>query len=133
MLREIGIVVCSLVIVGVMGGASAEQMHDGGLVRGSVVMGPACPGPELLDQQGCAPRPSQATVRVFALRGGGDATPVTTLMTDRDGRFRLALAPGVYRLVPVSPDGLSVGKPRNVTVTGGSSIEVQLVIDTGMR
>jgi hypothetical protein len=31
------------------------------------------------------------------------------------------------------PGGVSIGKPREVRVTAGSTISIQLSVDTGMR
>jgi hypothetical protein len=62
-----------------------------------------------------------------------DDKPVTTVSTDREGRFQVTLVPGNYRLVPASFGGSSTGKPRDVTVTAGTTTTVGLVVDTGLR
>jgi hypothetical protein len=110
--------------------AAAGPKQRDGIVHGTVMVAPTCPGPELLDRRNCLPRPQQATVRV--LQGESDR-PVTAITTDRSGRFRLTLPPGTYRFVPMMPGAVSIGKPREVRVAAGSSISIQLTIDTGMR
>jgi len=52
-----------------------------------------------------------------------------------DGRFRLAVPPGTYRLEevvanPGSPPSL---KPVTVTVSSGTYVHVVLLFDTGIR
>jgi hypothetical protein len=129
--------VSALVFAGLIGCAPAAQNPASGVVHGSVVTGPACPGPAQLGRKDCAPRPLQTTVRVFAStaqRGGAvDDKPVTTVATDRDGRFQLTLAPGTYQLMAVPPGGIATVKPQYIAVTAGSTITVELVVDTGMR
>jgi hypothetical protein len=110
--------------------AAAGPKQRDGIVHGTVMVAPTCPGPELLDRRNCLPRPQQATVRV--LQGESDR-PVTAITTDRSGRFRLTLPPGTYRFVPMIPGAVLIGKPREVRVTAGSTISIQLSVDTGMR
>jgi hypothetical protein len=110
--------------------AVAGPKQRDGIVHGAVMVAPTCPGPELLDRRNCLPQPQQATVRVF--RGESDR-PVAAITTDRNGRFRLTLPPGTYRFVPMIPGAVSTGKPREVRVTAGSTISIQLSVDTGMR
>jgi hypothetical protein len=134
MVRAIMIVLGALLAIGLTGVANAgpDRMH--GVVRGVVVIGPSCPGPAQRGATDCAARPIQTTVSVFAANArSADGAPVATVATDRDGRFQITLAPGVYRLVPAAAGGIVTAKPRNVTVTAGSTAEVRLFVDTGMR
>jgi hypothetical protein len=110
--------------------AVAGPKQRDGIVHGAVMVAPTCPGPELLDRRNCLPQPQQATVRVF--RGESDR-PVAAITTDRNGRFRLTLPPGTYRFVPMIPGAVSIGKAREVRVAAGSTISIQLSVDTGMR
>lgn len=127
----------ALVSASLAGAVAAGPNQAHGLVRGTVVAAPTCPGPALRDRKGCAPRPFQTEIRVFATTGRGrdmkDDKPVTTVSTDREGRFQVTLVPGNYRLVPASFGGSSTGKPRDVTVTAGTTTTVGLVVDTGLR
>jgi hypothetical protein len=123
-----------------IGGAALAQ--DGtrtgptGVVRGSVVSAPACPGPARIDQKNCATRPIQTSVSIYdASRQaiGAGETPLTVVATDGRGKFRVELAPGSYRLVPNSRGGITVGKPASVLVTAGSTADIQLLVESGMR
>ena len=52
-----------------------------------------------------------------------------------DGRFSVALAPGNYRLVPLSPQGaiLPRAEPLEVTVPPNQFVEVTIQYDSGIR
>jgi len=126
------IVAIALIVAGLTGGAAVEASGRDGIVQGTVTTGPTCPGPARLDRPDCLHRPTQTTVKVF-VSPGGDDRPIATVTTDRNGRFRLTLAPGTYRLVASSPGGVSIGKPHDVTVTAGSTTSISLFVDTGMR
>ena len=121
----------ALIVASLTGGMPAGASGRDGIVQGTVTTGPTCPGPARLDRPDCRPRPKQTTVKVFVSHGGD--RPIATVTTDRNGRFRLTLAPGSYRLVASSPGGVSIGKPRDVTVTAGSTTSISLFVDTGMR
>lgn len=137
MFHEKVVVVSALIFAGLIGCAPAGSNHASGLVRGSVVTGPICPGPARRDKKDCAPRSLQTTIRFFAATARNHDTeedkPLMTVATDRDGRFQVTLEPGVYRLVPVSPSSIFAGKPRDITVIAGSTTNVGLFVDTGMR
>lgn len=115
------------------GGAGSESSE--GIVQGNVVTGPTCPVEGA--GQDCAPHPTQTTVDVFAAgstRGEPvPATPLASVDTDGSGLFEVELAPGDYQLVPRPTDPGASGRPDNVTVSTGSTIEVTLTIDTGIR
>ena len=133
MVRKIAVAVGVLAIAGLIGVAAAQPQRASGVVRGIVVTGPTCPGPAQLGGTDCAARPVQTTVGVFTASAGSGDTPVATVATDRDGRFQITLAPGVYRLVPAAAGGIVTAKPHDVTVIAGSTAEVRLFVDTGMR
>jgi hypothetical protein len=69
--------------------------------------------PGLPDVEPPPPRPLRgAAVQVFPLKGG---KPVAEAKTDEEGRFRVAVGPGEYRVVVVPP-AKGVGKPEPVEV-----------------
>jgi hypothetical protein len=124
----------ALAIAGAPASASADSRRSDAVVHGTVMMGPTCPGPARRDQPACQLRPLPATVKVFALRNGNATdAPAATIATDRNGRFSVSLAPGTYRLVPGSPDAISRGKPHDVAVTAGTTVELRLLVDSGLR
>jgi hypothetical protein len=72
-----------------------------------------------------------ANVKLVFLRNGKTAGSV---LTGRDGRYRVALAPGVYRVrAPGWPALGSVIKPQTVRVPRGRCARVNFSIDTGIR
>jgi hypothetical protein len=132
MQKLIVVILSALTIVGLTDVAAAGPKQGIGVVSGTVVTGPICPGPARLNQRNCTPHPLQATVKVFAGPAEDDKL-VAAIVTDRHGHFRLTLAPGAYRFAPASPGGISIGKAREVTVSAGSTSDIQIVVDTGMR
>jgi len=131
------VVVSTLVSVGLMSVAAAGPNDANGEVRGRVTAGPICPGPARLNTEHCARRSIQTTIEIFEANDRssdpGEDRPIMLVATDREGLFQVTLAPGAYRLLPVSPGGISVGKPRDIVVTAGSRTNIELLVDTGLR
>ena len=91
-------------------------------IFGRAVLGGPCPV-SLEVQMACREQPIRATIVV--MRGRAPAKRVATLHSDRGGRFRAALAPGKYRLVP-RPAGSAYAPPRDVRVPNGSFVRVNV-------
>lgn len=109
-----------------------------GIVRGSVVIAPACPGPARLDRPECLKRPVQATVKIFratgAGGGNGEKRPSLSVATDKRGKFRVSLPAGTYRLIAVPPSpGPAHGTPVDITLAENATVTVELRIDSGLR
>jgi hypothetical protein len=70
---------------------------------------------------------------VAVLDAGG--SEITRFTSGSDGRFRLPLPPGIYRLeeVVASPGSPPSLKPVTVTVSSGAYVHVVLLFDTGIR
>lgn len=96
-------------------------------IEGVALLGPICPV-QRPDDPACEPRPHEADVVVFA-----EGRFVTSFRTGTDGRFRVGLPPGVYRLVPESGDPFPVAQEEVVEVVAGAYTEVTLSFDTGIR
>jgi hypothetical protein len=94
-------------------------------IRGTILAGPACPGPARLDSP-CPDRPVAMTVEV--VRGSDVAATVTT---DAAGTFTVSLAPGSYTLR--SKSGLPTLRSEAVVVVAGQYTNVELHADTGIR
>ena len=94
-------------------------------IRGTILAGPACPGPARVDSP-CPDRPVAMTVEVVQ-----GSSVVATFTTAGDGRFSVALSPGAYTLR--SKAGLPTLRSAIVTVPAGAYNEVELHADTGMR
>jgi hypothetical protein len=92
-----------------------QPRAGGSGVQGLVTVGPVCP--VVSDLLPCPDRPYQATL-VF-LDGGG--REVARTVSGADGRYRIALPPGPYTLVPLSPPG--------VPFPNASSIQLQVPVD----
>lgn len=107
-----------------LGACGALAAPDTG-IRGTVLAGPACPGPARLDSP-CPDRPVRLTIEV--VRG---TTVAATFSTDVDGRFSVAVSPGTYTLR--STAGLPSLRSQSVTVSPGAYTDVELHADTGIR
>jgi hypothetical protein len=130
--------VCAIAVTGAAGAqATNASLKSGptGLVRGRVVIAAGCPGPAQIGRSECAKHPVRSAIQVIVApeNDAGKDEVLTTIRTDRGGRFLLAIAPGSYRLVPISPSGLPGNKPVLITVTAGSNFTVELTVDTGLR
>jgi hypothetical protein len=105
--------------------SSVQPLLDGG-ISGLTVAGPQCP--VQVPGQPCPPKPVSANVVVEDNAGH----EVTAFVSDAQGRYRLALPPGDYVLVSGDP-GPPFLKPVQVTVVAGRYVDLQLVLDTGIR
>jgi len=114
-----------LIAVGLLLTACSGVAAPASGIRGTILAGPACPGPARVDSP-CPDRPVALTVEV--VQGGAVAA---TFTTGADGRFSVALAPGSYLLR--SKSGLPALRSQSVTVAAGRYTEVGLHADTGMR
>ena len=94
-------------------------------IRGTILAGPACPGPARLDSP-CPDRPVAMTVEVVS----GTAI-AATFTTDASGTFSVSVAPGTYTLR--SKGGLPTLKSSTVVVVEGQFTGVELHADTGIR
>jgi hypothetical protein len=106
--------------------ALANQPDSG--IEGQVSIGPTCPV-EVVGSP-CPNRPYQATITV--LDGNGDR--ITQFETDKEGRFHVSLAPGIYTLVP-EPAHLTHphADKQSVRVTESRYTKVTISYDSGLR
>lgn len=109
---------------------SASTPTTQGTVNGLVVAGPSCPV-ERADQP-CPPKPVPDRVVMIETTGGKVVTHVTT---DQKGRFTVTLAPGTYDLQVLPGASLyPVQRQRQqVTVVVGKTVQVQVMLDSGIR
>ena len=101
-------------------------------ITGRATAGPVCPVERNPPDPACAARPVAGAVLVFQNVTGAE---VARAITDQNGRFSVALAPGAYRLVPQAVAGLmGGGRPLEFQVTAGETLEPLAVsYDTGIR
>jgi hypothetical protein len=107
--------------------AEAAPGAGGSGVRGRVVLAPTCPVETVTSP--CPPEPVQATVRVES-----NGETVETVETEADGTFVVDLEPGDYVLIAEpAGTGARAGRPTAVTVEPGVYVQVDVVLDTGIR
>ncbi len=96
-------------------------------IEGIALLGPLCPVVSEADP--CPDRPYQATIEI---RTDGDRH-VTSVRSGEDGRFRVGLKPGRYRLVPERGDPFPTASDQAVDVLEGVYTQVTVGFDTGIR
>jgi hypothetical protein len=96
-------------------------------IEGLVLLGPLCP--VVTAEDPCPDRPYQATIEVL----DADGDRVTSVRSDLDGRFRVGLEPGLYRLHPESGDPLPAAGDQDVEVRARAWSAVTVGYDTGIR
>lgn len=125
------VAVLALAGCGDEGPSTGDQEPDSG-ISGLVSLGPQCPVEEQANP--CADEPAaRAKVTVSEQPPGeayGAGPVVATTVTDDDGTFRVAVAPGDY--VVTSDAGMSC-EFMDAHVTAGTYTEVQVPCDTGIR
>lgn len=101
-------------------------------VRGQVSAGPICPVVTEPPQSGCADRPVAGAVILILASGGAEAARVTS---GEDGRFRVLLVPGRYRVIPQPVEGLMGTAPEQTLAvrTGTDTASMTVTYDTGIR
>lgn len=115
----------SLVLLALVLAACGSFATPSSGIRGTILAGPACPGPVRLDSP-CPDRPVSMTVEVV-----NGTTVAATFTSDAAGTFSVAVAPGTYTLR--SKNGLPALKSPTVVVLQGQYTEVELHADTGIR
>lgn len=95
-------------------------------ITGTVLAGPACPGPARAGSP-CPDRP--AAVQLAFIR---DGSQVATATSTADGRFKVDLGPGRYT-IRGAKGGLPAVREVTVDVPAGAYIDVPVSADTGIR
>jgi hypothetical protein len=112
------------VVEGAEEGGGSIQSSSG--LEGEIILQTISP----LERRGVPnSRPFQAEVTILDARGQS----VDRFERDRDGRFRVALAPGTYTLHPESPRTLPRASDQPVSVAPGQFTKVRIVYDSGIR
>ncbi len=96
-------------------------------IDGTVTIGPTCPVERI--ESPCPDRPYEASIAVLDAAG----RKVAEARSDADGRFHLALPPGVYRLVPQSAGTPPTAQEQTATVAAGGFTAVEIAYDSGIR
>ena len=97
-------------------------------IEGTVLWGPLKPGPDVMGQQNEAPLSAP-----FAVLKDGEK--VAEFKSDPRGRFKLALPPGDYTLVPDAniPIKHPTKQTTDVTVPDDGFVTLTVRLDTGMK
>ncbi|MFL6213056.1 MAG: hypothetical protein ACJ74J_04090 [Blastocatellia bacterium] len=117
-------------LVRINGGDTVTTQTESG-IEGQTFISPTHGGPTREGTPSVAPY--SATLSIIATGSGRE---VAHLKTGSDGRFRVALPPGEYRIVPV-PDSpgrfLPHANEQTVTVRPGQFAHIEIHFDSGMR
>ena len=120
------VLLCALIPLVVMAATPTPNPVPSG-IEGVILVSPSRPGPTRKDQPDAAPA---ANVTFTVMKSD---TKVASLTTDADGRFRIALPPGLY-IVMRDDSGSRVGHWRfEAEVKPGEVTSVRWVADSGMR
>jgi hypothetical protein len=116
-------------IVRVGGGTGVTTQSESG-IEGQAVISPVRPGPIREGQSDTAP--FQTTLVILRASDGNE---VSRVETGSDGRFRVTLPPGTYKVGPPVGTGrrLPRGGEETVTVVAGRFAQVTISFDSGMR
>jgi Prealbumin-like fold domain len=110
--------------------ASAEQIPSAGEsgIEGAITISPANPGPIRADAPGSVPL---ANATFVVEKNNGE---VTSFITDDQGRFRVSLPPGHYK-ISLKGRKSSIGRfgPFEADVVPGKMTKVQWECDSGIR
>jgi hypothetical protein len=115
------------VVLGACGAraASSDPVDSG--IRGLVLLGPTCPAQHL---GGSCLQRYRATI---AIRNDATGSVVAQVRSSVRGRFRIALAPGTYLLVPQQGQPFPTSPRQTVTVHPDRYTRVIVRYDTGIR
>jgi hypothetical protein len=126
----LSIVLVSIVLAG-CAGSSPSEPETPGVLQGSVSIGPICP----VEQEGVpCPVPPEAYAARKIVVSDSRGRLVERVTIGSDGRYRVSLAPGTYR-VDINRIGIdsSSDVPRTVTIRSGETVVLDIRIDTGIR
>ena len=101
-------------------------------IRGTVVLGPTCPGGQ--DPGAHDPVPCLTPYAANLVVLDSESAPVQRVTSGGDGRFQVDLPPGEYVVTPATgADTYPIAQPVSVSVSAGQYAEVQINYDTGIR
>ena len=119
-----------LMLVTMSAAFSPSQSHGGpeSGIEGVIMISPARPGPIRADEAGSVPLPNAT----FAVENNNGE--VASFTTDDQGRFRVSLPPGHYK-VSLKGRKSTIGHfgPFEVDVASGKMTNVQWECDSGLR
>ena len=111
------------------GGATPTPAAPSG-IRGTVLLGPTCPGPDDPNATG-APCVTPYSAQLAFLNSEG--VVVARVTSGADGRFQLDLPAGDHTVAPQNGDPVPTAPSQPVSVEPGKYTEIQINYDTGIR
>jgi hypothetical protein len=115
------------------GGGPLPPLVAPGSLEGHVNIGPLLPVQRVGDATPTVPPEAYAARQIIVYQADGK-TVVTKLTPDKDGNYRVELAPDTY-IVGMARVGIdrARGLPATVTITSGQTTRLDIDIDTGIR
>ena len=104
----------------------AANVQDGG-IEGTATIGPTCPVQQEPPDPDCDDRPFEGSLRVVR-----DGQEVKRFQPQADGSFRIAVAPGSYRIQDTA-DAYPYCDAGPVTVVAGVYARLDVECDSGIR
>ena len=102
-------------------------------IRGTVLLGPTCPGPSDPNDPTATGDPCTTSYSAQLAVLDGEGKVVAHVTSGADGTFAVDLAPGEYTLAPQNGDPYPTAPSQPVIVVAGSYTEVQVNYDPGIR
>lgn len=122
-------VMAAALLAGCATAATPTDSPDSG-IRGQVTVGPSCPVVQV--DSPCPDKPFQATLVVTDPLGN---KKIATVTTGEDGKYRLPLPAGDYRLEPQSPNPgappQAPGEPFHLEAH--QWLDINVTYDSGIR
>lgn len=103
------------------------EPHSG--ITGIVMIGPTCPVVRYPSDGTCANKPYPADFKITR-RGSLFSRAVSS---GKDGTFSIDLPPGEYTITPVLKGIMPHASPQNATVSAGTTTQVYIIFDSGIR
>ncbi|HEY4285279.1 MAG TPA: carboxypeptidase-like regulatory domain-containing protein [Chthoniobacterales bacterium] len=118
----------AIALFGMLGVICAGEASSESGIEGVIKIGPTQPGPIKADTPPFMPLPATAFV------AQSEDGVITSFQTDSEGRFRVALAPGHYKISIKGPrPAIGHFGPFSVDVTAGKLTHVEWECDSGIR
>lgn len=116
-------------LIRMRGGETVTAQGESG-IEGQAVIRPARPGPTRQGEPDTAPYKT-----TLAVRSASDGREIRQLETGSDGRFRVVLPPGIYKIGPAARAGRFFPRAdeQTITVRQGRFAHVTIEFDSGMR
>ncbi len=126
-------ILASLVACQFTGGGPLPPLVSPGTLQGHVSIGPLLPVQRVGEATPTVPPEAYAARQIVVFQADGK-TVITKLTPDKDGNYRVDLAPGTY-VVGMMRVGIDRARdlPATITIESGKATNLNIDIDTGIR